>query len=598
MKGVVKGLIQAALLGACTLHGMAQAGTSPANPNKVLRYVFIAAETGYDPIAIDDLYSSHVIYAIFESLYTYDYMARPATLVPRTAEALPEVTPDGMTYTIKLKKGIYFTPDPAFGGKPRELTMADYVYSFERLLDPRLHSPNGWLFEGKVVGMDALVADAKKTGHFDYDKKVAGFELLDRYTLRIHLTKPDFNLGMSLAHTPSSAVAREVIEKYQDKQGWAMAHPIGTGPYMLTTWVPGSKTVLTANPDYRGYIWDFKAGTDPEDAAIVAQMKGKHMPQIGRIEISDMIEDQSRWLAFQKDEVDLFQLEGPLVPEALINGKLKPELAKRGIQLSRTVDPELSDYYWNMQDPVLGGLTKDKIALRRAIAMAHDVKEEIQVVWNGDAVPLEYPIPPGVVGYDPNYKNSIHYEPKAANLLLDHFGYKIGADGWRTQPNGQPLVIRYAVRAGSNATSQAEMWKKTYDRIHIRMVSDIMPFPDLLKAEKQCKIQTRTNPWFADYPDGDNFMQLFYSGNIHSTNNGCMAIPEFDALYVQSQHLPAGPERDALYHKMARILEVYAPVRLGYARYRNMLAQPRVIGFKKHPVITAEWEYFDVEARK
>jgi ABC-type transport system substrate-binding protein len=583
----------------CTLQGThAAAPTSPADPHKVLRYVFVAAETGYDPVAIDDLYSSHVIYAIFESLYTYDYMARPATLVPRTAESLPVVTDEGKTYTIKLRKGIYFTPDPAFGGKPRELTMADYVYSFERLLDPKVHSPNGWMFDGKVEGMAEAVAAAKKSGSFNYDQKISGFELLDRYTLRIHLTKPDFNLGMIMAHTPSSAVAREVIEKYQDKQGWAMAHPVGTGPYMLTTWVPGSKTVLTANPNFRGYIWDFKAGTDPEDAGIVAQMKGKHMPQIGRIEISDIIEDQSRWLAFQQDEVDLFQLEGPLVTEALTNGKLKPELAKKGVQLSRSVDPELSDYYWNMQDPVLGGLTKDKIALRRAIGMAHDVAEEIKVVWNNDAIALEYPIPPGVVGHDPAYKNSIRFEPAAANLLLDHFGYKKGSDGWRTQPNGQPLVIKYSVRAGSNAQAQIEMWKKTYDRIHIHMVENVMPFPDLLKAEKQCQIQTRTNPWFADYPDGDNFMQLFYSGNIHSTNNGCMAIPEFDALYTESQHLPAGPERDALYHKMARILEVYAPVRLGYARYRNMLAQPRVIGFKKHPVITAEWMYIDVEARK
>lgn len=599
MKGVVRGLFQTMLVCACTLQGtFAAAPTPSADPHKVLRYVFVASETGYDPVATDDLYSAHVIYAVFESLYTYDYLARPAKLVPWTADGLPEVTDEGKTYTIKLKKGIYFTPDPAFGNKPRELTMADYVYSFKRLLDPKIHSPNGWLFDGKVVGMDALVAEAKKTGAFNYDQPVAGFELVDRYTLRIHLTKPDFNLGMILAHTPSSAVAREVIEKYRDKQGWVMAHPVGTGPYMLTSWVPGSKTVLTANPNYRGYIWDFKAGTDPEDAAIVAQMKGKRMPQIGRIEISDMVEDQSRWLAFQQDQVDLFQLEGPLVSEALENGKLKPELEKKGIQLSRSIDPELSYYYWNMQDPVVGGMSKDKIALRRAIAMAHDVAEEIKVVWNNDAIALQYPIPPGVVGHDPDYKNSIRFEPQAANLLLDHFGYKKDSEGWRMLPNGQPLLIHYAVRAGSNAQAQSEMWKKTYDRLHIRMVADVKPFPDVLKAEKQCQIQTRTSPWFADYPDGDDFMMLFYSANIHSTNNGCMTIPEFDALYSQSHALPAGAERDALYHKMARILEVYAPIRVGYSRYRNMLAQPRVKGFKKHPVITAEWMYMDVEARK
>ncbi len=112
---------------------------SPANPNKVLRYAFPVAETGFDPAAVQDLYSAHVLYSIFDTLYTYDYLASPAKLVPNAAAALPEVSADGLTYTIRLKKGIYFSPDPVFKGKPRELTAADYAYSFKRLLDPQLH---------------------------------------------------------------------------------------------------------------------------------------------------------------------------------------------------------------------------------------------------------------------------------------------------------------------------------------------------------------------------------------------------------------------------------------------------------------------------
>ncbi|MDE2422090.1 MAG: heme-binding protein, partial [Gammaproteobacteria bacterium] len=231
----------------CAIQANAAPPTSPADPHKVLRYVFPAAETGFDPAAINDLYSSAVIQSIFEMLYTYDYLARPVKLVPLTAEALPEVSDGGKTYTIRLKKGIYFTPDAAFGGKARELTMADYVYSFKRLLDPKVHSPNGWMLEGKIDGMDALIAAAKKTGQLNYDTPVAGFELVDRYTLKIHLLKPDFNFGMILAHEPTAAVAREVIEKYHDNQGWVMGHPVGTGPYQLTSWVPGSQIVLTAN---------------------------------------------------------------------------------------------------------------------------------------------------------------------------------------------------------------------------------------------------------------------------------------------------------------------------------------------------------------
>ncbi|AEK63003.1 ABC transporter substrate-binding protein [Collimonas fungivorans] len=594
----LRGILVACLACALPMKASVAAPTSPADPEKVLRYVFVAPETGFDPAITRDLYSALVVQSVFETLFTYDYLARPAKLIPLTAEALPEVSADGKTYTIRLKKGIYFADDPAFNGKKRELTMADYVYSYKRLFDPRLASPHSWLLEGKVVGLDEVAEQARKTNHFDYDAKVAGFELLDRYTLRIHLKQSDFNLGMILAHEPTSAIAREVVDKYHDAQGQVMANPVGTGPYKLTNWVRGARMTLTANPDFRGSVWDFQPSSDPGDQEIVAKLKGKRMPQIGRIEISVMVEDQSRLLAFEGDEVDITELMGPLAPQAMIGGKLKPEFVKRGVQLSRIVDPEISYYYWNMKDPVLGGLSKEKIALRRAIAMAHNVQEEIKVVWNDEAIALQYPIPPGIVGYDPDYKSSLQFDPAAANALLDKFGYKIGSDGWRTLPDGKPLQVRYSARADSNGQQQSEMWKKTYDLIHIKMVGDLKTFPDLLKAEKECQLQSRTAPWIADYPDGDNFMQLFYGPNIGQNNNGCSKIPEYDVLYAETQKLPAGPERDLLYHKMARILEVYAPARIGYARYRNMIAQPRVIGYKKHPILHTEWMYFDIDKTK
>ena len=572
--------------------------THAADPGKVLRTVIPAAETGFDPIATHDLYSSQVVRSVLETLYSYDYLARPAKLVPQTAEAMPQITDQGKTWTIRLKKGIVFADDPAFGGKPRELVMADYVYSLKRLIDPKLRSPWSWLLEGKIIGLDALARDAKISGRFNYDAKIAGLELLDRYTLRIRLTAPDHNLGHILAHTPTSAVAREVVEKYRDANGHVMANPVGTGPYQLTSWTRGAKIVLTASPSYRGFIWDFAPGADPEDGKIIAAMKGKAMPQIGRVEISVVPEDQSRWLAFQNGEIDLFNLDGPLAPRAILNGKLRPELAAKGVLLSRLIEPELSHYYFNMQNPVLGGLTKEKVALRRAIAMAHNVQEEIDIVWSGQAVKLEYPIPPGIVGHDPKHKSSVRFDPKTANALLDKFGYKIGDDGWRILPAGVPFTVKFSVRADSTGQQQAEMWKKTFDSLSIRMESDKRPFPDLLKAEKQCQLMMRTSPWIADYPDGDNFMQLFYGKNVGQSNNGCMKMAEFDRLYEQSQKLPDGPERELLYHKMVRLIEVYAPTIIGYARYRNMLAQAYVIGYKKHPIMHSEWIYIDIEKRK
>jgi ABC-type transport system substrate-binding protein len=565
-----------------------------ADPNKVIRHVFPAAETGFDPQGIDDLYSGTVVQAIFETLLSYDYLARPAKLVPLTAESLPQVSDHGKTYVFKVRRGIYFAPDPAFKGQKRELTAADYEYSLKRLINPKVRSPYALLVQNKIVGLDELADAARKTGKFDYEAKIPGLEVVDRYTLRIRLKEADYNLPYVLAHEPTSAVAREVIDAYADESGRAMSNPVGTGPYKLASWVRSSKIVLEANPNFRGFVWDFAAGNDPDEKRIVKEMKGKKMPQVGRVEISIIEEDQARLLAFERGELDLMNMEGPLAPNVFDGDRLKPEFTKRGIRLSRFVDPEISYHYWNMTDPTVGGMSKEKIALRRALAMSYNTAEEIRIVRNGQAVEAQYPVPPGVVGFDPNYRSNVRYDVGAANALLDRFGYKKGADGWRTMPDGKPLVIRYSSRPDSLGRQQDEMWKRALDGISVRMEVHKDKFPELLKAEKQCKLMMRTASWIADYPDGDNFMQLLYSKNIHQTNYACATIPEYDKLYEQSLKMPASPERDRLYHEMTKIIETYAPWKLNISRYRNMLVQPHVQGYKKHPILHSEWQYIDV----
>jgi oligopeptide transport system substrate-binding protein len=567
-------------------------------PVKTLRAIFPAAESGFDPAVVRDLYSGHVTQAVFESLYTYDYLARPVQLVPQAAAGMPEVSADGKTYTIRLKRGQYFMSDPAFKGKRRELTMGDFVYSWKRLFDPRLTSPHAWLLEGKVKGLDALAKAARASGKMNYDTRVEGLEVVDRYTLRIHLTQTDFNLGMILAHDPTVALAREVVEAYGDSKGAVLANPVGTGHYRLAQWVRGSRIVLEKTGERPPDIWNFKGSGSAEDQRIVAQMRGKAMPQIDRIEVSVMVEDQSRWLSFQSGAADLFWLDGPLAPKALADGKLRPELASRGVQLSRQVDPEVTYYYWNLRDPVVGGYSKEKIALRRAIAMAHNIDEEINIVWNGQAQRTDYPVPPGVVGHDPAYRSVNQYDPALANRLLDRFGYKKGKDGWRTLPDGKPLVIRYTSRNEASGVLLAEVWRKTYNALSIKMENERMIFSDLLQAEKLCKVQSRNYQWMADYPDGDNFMMLHYGPNTNQNNAACLADPEIDQLYAATQKMPAGPERDVLYHKMARRIDVLGAARIGYARYRNMLAQPSVLGFRKHPILRQEWNYIDIDASR
>jgi ABC-type transport system substrate-binding protein len=207
-------------------------------------------------------------------------------------------------------------------------------------------------------------------------------------------------------------------------------------------------------------------------------------------------------------------------------------------------------------------------------------------------------IPPGVTGHDARYRSSLRYDPRAANELLDRFGYKRGRDGYRTLPDGRPLTLTYASQNTATAREFDELWQKGLDSIGIRMSVDKGKLSDQIRAAIACKHQFWTYGWIADYPDGDNFVQLLYGGNIGQSNVACYRSPKFDALYEKSRLLPDSPDRDTLYEQMSRQFEADTPWRLGTVRYQNSLAQPNVIGYKPHPVLLADWIYVDVEKKR
>jgi ABC-type transport system substrate-binding protein len=252
---------------------------SPAQADKVLRVAFPAPDDGFDMVKTSNFYSGNIADVIFERLLQYDYLANPVRLVPATAQSLPVIEKNGQVYTFKIKPGIYFTDDPAFKGKRRELVAEDYVYAVKRILDPKNHAPSFSFIDNKLLGANALVEQANKTGRFDYDAKIEGVKALDKYTIQFKLTQPDYNFPYILAYSTFGATAREVVEYYKDRIGM---HPVGTGPYMLSRYVPRSKIELIANPDYRGFTWNFKSTGTAWDNQLVKQMSGKHMPQIGK----------------------------------------------------------------------------------------------------------------------------------------------------------------------------------------------------------------------------------------------------------------------------------------------------------------------------
>ena len=583
--------VTAALL---ALAAVATSGVA-ADPAKTLRVVLTSAEMSFDPQFSADAGSDGIIDHLYDSMLDYDYLARPVKLVPRTLEAMPAVEDGGATYVFKLKRGIFFTPDRAFNGKPRELIAGDQAYALKRLLDPAVKSPWLWLIEGKIIGADALRAKALKSGKFDYDAPIPGLEVVDRYTLRIRLRQPDLRFLYVFAIPNTAAVAREVVEAYGPDFG---AHPVGTGPYMLGEYQRSAKIVLVANPGFRETTYVPAGPVPPEAMPIAAALEGKKLPLAGRIQITVIEEGQAVWLAFANRELDLLErVPADFVDQALPNGKLRPELAAKGVRHEVLLRPNTRWTYFNMEDPAVGGYAPAKIALRRAIGMGYDVNEYIRVILKGHAVPATSPIPPDIAGYDPEMKTSAQlHDPAAARALLDRFGYKDrDGDGYREMPDGKPLVLERWSAPTSLARQEDEQWKKNMDAIGLRIVFRKDRLQELRKMARQGKMPMRTDGWNADYPDAENFMQLLYGPSVGQENHARFSLPEFDRLYDAAHRLPDSSERTLLFDRMTELVLAYAPWRLMEHRIEDHLLQPWIRNYKPHPVRSAIWRYLDVD---
>src|SRR6266536_456899 len=569
-----------------------------ADPNKVLHVAFPIAETGFDPQAGGDAYSNYVNRVIFDSLYIYDYLARPHKIVPNTAMALPEISADGKTWTIKVRPGIYFSDDPAFKGAKRELTAADYVFAWKHILDPKMHSISNQVFDGKLIGADKVVAAAKATGKFDYDATIEDLQAIDRQTIRLRLNYPSYDLLSDLTTAQTAAVAREVVAAYGDASGWVMANPVGTGPYRLKDWRRGQKIVLEANPGYRDVF--FPDSRDPADRALVASMRGKKLPRIGRVEISIIEESNPRLLAFEKGELDFAAVPVDLVRNVLDPAdKLKPTFAQRGVQMWRGVQPAITYTYFNMEDPVVGGYSNDKIALRRAISMAFNTDDEIRIVRQGQGEPATQPIPPNITGYDPKFSGHARFDPAGAKALLDKFGYvDRDGDGWRDLPDCKALTLTIASPPSAIDRQLDELWKKSMDAVGLRLEFVKQKWPDLLKMGRAGQLQMWSLGNISNTTEGFGFLDLLYGPHSGVTNLARFKLPEYDKLYDNARQLPDSPERTRLFRRMSQLVTAYAPWKLDAFRYETVLVYPWVLGYKHNVFDQYPWKYLDVDVAR
>ena len=577
----------------------AAALAQPSRPlaRKVLRLPIPTPESALDTVQTNsDLRTSEILAHIFEAPLTYDYLARPARLALSTAAAMPEVSADGKVFTIRIQPGILFADDPAFGGRPRELTAADYVYSIKRFYDPKYNSGDLYNFEQlKLPGLTELRQRAVKTRTpFDYDAPVEGLRVLGKYTYRITLGVPNPRFIYTLADPVyCGAVAREVVEKYGDE---IAAHPVGTGAFRLKSWRRASRIVLERSPGYRGVRYEGTPADEPLAQEIAAALRGKTLPLVDEVVIDVVEEDQPRWLTFVNGTYAWLEVPGSMSTVAAPNGELAPFLAKKGVRLQKVLRPDMGMTFFYMEHPLVGGYTPDKVALRRAIGLAFDGRNYIRRVLGGLAIPAQSTIAPFTSGYDADYKSAMsEYDPARAKALLDTFGYvDRNGDGWREQPDGQPLVLKLATMSDQRSRTENEIWKRCMDAVGLKIEFEVATWAELLKRTRAGTLMMWGYAWSAGSPDGSFFLGIAYGPNAAEANDPRFNLPAFDRLFEKQLAMADGAERDAVMRQAKDLLVAYMPFKAHAHRIRVDLVQPGTQNYWRHPFMRDTWRFVDV----
>jgi ABC-type transport system substrate-binding protein len=253
--------------------------------------------------------------------------------------------------------------------------------------------------------------------------------------------------------------------------------------------------------------------------------------------------------------------------------------------------------WFNMEDPVVGGYTPEKVALRRAIGLAYNLEREIHIARRDQAIPAQAPMPPGTFGYDPGYRSeNSEYDPARAKALLDTYGYlDRDGDGWRELPDGKPLVLQMATQGSQIERQFDEVWQKSLAAIGVRIKFNVAQWSENLKAARAGRLAMWSLGSTATTPDGQQAMAYMYGPGIGSTNLARFKLPAFDAIYERLSLLPDGPERLALFAEAANLVTAYMPYKVHAHRIYTDLNHPWLIGYRQGAFRNECWQFIEVD---
>jgi ABC-type transport system substrate-binding protein len=545
-----------------------------------------------DPQVAYTVVDHSVIGNVYDTLLEYHYLKRPYTLIPALLVEVPhpQPQPDGrVAYALKLRDDLLFHADPCFehfspGAQARPIRAADVAFAFQRIADPAVGSP---VFETlvKIHGLREFnqQLSERRAQDPDFGKRrideqyreaggVAGLQVVSEHELRLVLDEAYPQIRFWLAMPFTSPVAWEAVAFYDGREGRDQfaEHPVGTGPFRISRYDKRAVIALEREPSWFGArnpgapstVYPTEGEPGDVEAGYLDDRAGKPLPFLDGIEFRREKESIPLFTKFLQGYFDVSAIPQESFDRMVRNDALSPEMEERGMRLAKAAGPDIFYIGFNMDDAVVGAPAGERgRKLRQAMSLVVDAEEYTRIFSNGRGIPAQSPIPPGIFGFDPEYRNPFRkVDPERAAKLLAEAGYPKGID----RKSGKPLRLTFdSPSTDTRSLLIFQFWVDSWRRLGLDVEIAATDYNQFQQKVRRGAFQIFQWGWVADYPDPENFLFLLWSGMARSKNGGPNTAnfqnAAYDALFARMKTREDDPERLRLIHEMRALLERERP---------------------------------------
>ena len=472
--------------------------------------------------------------ALFE-MHPYD---PPFALLNNLAKDY-SVSKDGKTYTINIRKGVFYHDDPSFKGQKREVEAKDFVTTFQRISDPKLASSSYAFLNKEIIGLEEFYENNLSKDKTDYSMPISGVIPLSKYQLQIKIKNPNKYFPHRLATSLTAPMPMEAIEYHKNDFSNNM---IGTGPYILKSYLRKSRFEFIKNPNFRDKR--FPTTSSPEYASIIKEYGGKKIPFIDEINVHIIEQAQTKWLQFNKAKIDYLEIPKDNFSESIsldlnVSDKFKSKGIEKG---TSTFKGNLFYFGVNVKNPILSNKK-----VRQAFYYALDQKRFNELFYNKTAKLAQSILPPNIPGNTPPLESPYMGEQidKAKELLKD-----AGFEGGKGIP-----PLRMMTKNSTTSRQIGEFFKMTLKKIGVTLNVETYPLGTVLDKANKGEYDIFFLAWFVGLPIADDFYELVYGKNYPgSYNRFGYQNAEFDKLFESYKFLTNENKQNEIIRKMNQII--------------------------------------------